>query len=54
VLDAERSDVAEDGEKVGNQDVGGENADEIVGDESPNRKLGALSDGSSGEQRKDE
>jgi hypothetical protein len=54
VLDAERADIAESSKEVRNQDVGRDDANEIVGDESPDSKLGALSNGSSGEQGENE
>jgi hypothetical protein len=50
VLDAEGSDVAEGSEEVGDQDVAGENADKVVGDEGPNRELRALCNCSSCEK----
>jgi hypothetical protein len=54
VLDAERADIAESSKEVGNQNVGSDDANEVVGDESPDSKLGAMSNGSSGKQGENE
>tara|TARA_R110002003_G_scaffold214_21_gene16146 strand:- start:10969 stop:11331 length:363 start_codon:yes stop_codon:yes gene_type:complete len=54
VLDAEGANIAEGGKEVGDENVGGENANIVIGDEGPDGKLGAMCDGSSGEQGQDE
>lgn len=54
VLDTERRNVDIDGQSIGNEDVAGENANVVVVDECPNRKFGALGNGSCAEDGYDE
>ena len=49
VLNSEGVNVDECGEEVGNQDIGGDDADIVVGDEGPDGELGALRDSASSE-----
>lgn len=44
-LDVKAADVDEDGERGSDEDVGADDLRKVVGDESPNRELGALSNG---------
>lgn len=54
VLDAERTNIAESGQKVGDEDVGGDDANKVVSDERPDREVGAMGDSASGESSQDE
>lgn len=45
MLDAEAPDVSVGGESVGDQDVGGQQLQVVIGDEGPDREIGALGDG---------
>jgi len=42
-------DVDVGGQEVGDQDVGGENADVVVGDKSPDLPVGAVDNSASGQ-----
>jgi hypothetical protein len=54
VLDAEGADIAESSEEVGDQNVGGNDANKVVGNKSPDRELGTVGNGSSGKEGEDE
>ena len=51
-LDAEAANVDKGAKGVGDQDIGRQDLDVVVGDESPDRELGALRIGPSGEKAK--
>lgn len=54
VLDIERTNIAESGQEVRDEDVSGDDANKVVGDEGPDREVGAMRDGASSEQSQDE
>ena len=54
VLDAERSNIDVDGQQVGDEDIAGDNANVVVVNKSPDRKVDTLGDSSSAEDRNDE
>jgi hypothetical protein len=53
MLNAERADIAEGSEEVGDEDVGGDDADKVVGDEGPYSEFSTMGNGSSGKQGQD-
>jgi hypothetical protein len=54
VLDAEGADIAESSEEVGDQNVSSNDANKVVGNEGPDRELGAVGDSSRGKEGEDE